>query len=341
MTKINLAKVIVIVGPTASGKSDLGIKVARKFNGEIISADSRQVYRGMDIGTGKVSKDKIKKLRITNYALKTNTQSVIRNKPIRQYYSEGIRHHLIDIANPKTQFTADDFKKLGQKAINDILSREKIPIIVGGTGFYIDVLLSRMSVAGVPPNLKLRKRFDKLSAEHLFKMLKKLDPQRAKTIDPKNKRRLVRALEIILTTGEPVPFFAKASKSKPKYSIFWLGLRPNNLEKRIKSRLDKRLRQGMVREVKNLHRQGVSWKRLDDFGLEYRWISRWLRKSRKQRTQKSFSNSQELENLLRDIIRYSKRQMTWFKRNKEINWLAPSKVEEVRKESEKLLQSFL
>ena len=336
MTEINSTKVIVIVGPTASGKSDLGIKIAKKFNGEIISADSRQVYCGMDIGTGKVFKDKVKKLRITNYELKTNAQSVIRNSLTQQYYSGGIRHHLLDIVSPKKQFTADEFKKLGEKAIKEILAKGKVPIIVGGTGFYIDILLGRMSVAEVPPSKKLRARFEKLTVEHLFKMLKKLDPKRAKTIDPKNKRRLVRALEIVITTGKPVPFFAKASQGKPKYSILWLGLRPNNLEKRIKIRLDKRLKQGMVKEIEQLRKQEVSWKRLDDFGLEYCYVSRWLIKKLRitnyelktnaqsviRNTQ--FKNSDEYQKLLREIVRYSKRQMTWFKRNKEICWVNPS-----------------
>jgi len=315
-------KIIVVVGPTASGKSDLGIKLAKKFNGEIISADSRQVYRRMDIGTGKVKSDK-------------------RQGTRDEFFSQRIRHHLIDVASPKKQFTADDFKKLGQKVINDIASRNKIPIIVGGTGFYIDVLLGRMAVAEVPPNKKLRARFDKLTVEHLFKMLKKLDPQRAKTIDPKNKRRLVRALEIVLTTGQPVPKLNYESGIM-NYDALWIGLKPKNLEKRIKQRLDKRLQSGMIKEVKKLRKQGVSWKRLDDFGLEYRWISRYLKLTNNQPpTTNNFEKSIYHNKLLKEIIKYSKRQMTWFKRNKEINWLVPSKAEGVQKEVEKLLQSFL
>src|SRR3990167_106730 len=252
-------KIIVVVGPTASGKSDLGIKLAKKFNGEIISADSRQVYRRMDIGTGKVKSDK-------------------RQGTRDEFFSQRIRHHLIDVASPKKQFTADDFKKLGQKVINDIVSRNKIPIIVGGTGFYIDVLLERMAVAEVPPNKKLRARFDKLTVEHLFKIFQKIDPWRAKTIDSKNKRRLIRALEIVISTGKPVTN-SKFKILNSKFNILWLGLNPDKekLTEKIKKRLDTRLKQGMIEEVAQLHKQGISWKRLDDFGLEYRWISRWLR----------------------------------------------------------------
>ncbi|MEK7603669.1 MAG: tRNA (adenosine(37)-N6)-dimethylallyltransferase MiaA [Patescibacteria group bacterium] len=313
-------KILVIVGQTASGKSDLAIKVARKFNGEIISADSRQVYRGMDLGTGKVPKDKIKK-----------------HKTARQYYSGGICHYLIDVASPKKQFTADDFKKSGQKAIEEIMAKNKIPVIVGGAGFYIDVLLGRISVAEVPPDKKLRLKIEKQSTKQLLKKLQKLDPERARTIDSKNKRRLIRALEIVLTTGKPV---AKPILSV-KYKILWLGLKPKDLEKRIELRLNKRLRQGMIKEVEGLREQGVSWKRLDDLGLEYRWTSRWLKNNPQPAIDNSqFKKSEEYLNLLRDIIKYSKRQTTWFKRNKEIHWLAPSKVEGV-KEAEKLTQSFL
>ena len=297
-------KILVIVGPTASGKSDMALKIARKFNGEIISADNRQVYRGMDIGTGKVSKKE----------------------------QRFVPHHLIDVASPKKQFTADDFKKSGQKAIKEILAKNKVPLIVGGTGFYIDVLIGKILVAEVPPNPKLRKRFGKLSAEHLLKMLRKLDPERAKTIDPKNKRRLIRALEIVLTTGKPV---AKPISSI-KYKVLWLGLRPKDLEKRIELRLEKRLKWGMIKEIESLHEQGISWKRLDDFGLEYRWISRWLKNNPQSIIHNAkFKSSEEYLNLLRDIIKYSKRQMTWFKRNKEIHWIKNLK------ESEKLIQHFL
>jgi len=321
MAKKQSQKIIVVVGPTSSGFSDLGIRLAQKFNGEIISADSRQVYRGMDIGTGKVTK-KEQKMAV---------------------------HHLLDVISPKKQFTADDFKKLGQKAINDVQHRYKIPVIVGGTGFYVDVLLGKASIAEVPPNKKLRAKLEKQSAEQLFKQLNRLDLRRARTIDCKNKRRLIRALEIIMTTNKPVPAIKKQNAI---FRVLWLGLRPKDLEKKIKLRLDTRLKQGMVKEVKNLLKSGVSKKRLYDFGLEYRQISEYLasekpapyeskasRSGFKVKSVKSFRKSEHYQKLLREIIKYSKRQMTWFKRNKEIHWINPSA--EGQKEAKGLVDKFL
>ena len=298
-------KMIVVVGPTASGKSDLGIKLARKFNGEIISADSRQVYKGMDIGTGKVTK---KEQRLA-------------------------KHYLLDVANPKKVFTVSDFKKLGEKSIKNILNKNKIPFVVGGTGFYIDALVKNSTIPEVPPNKKLRAGLEKMSAEDLYNKLNKLDPKRAQNIDKKNKRRLIRALEIIEMTGKPIP----SVKESPEYEVLYLGVNPpkNILEKKIKLRLEKRLKQGMVKEVKRLIAQGVNKKRLFDLGLEYRWLSEYL--------SGKISYDEMRSSLLRAIIKYSKRQMTWFKRNKEIHWLVSSKAEGIKteKQAEKPVKKFI
>lgn len=306
MNKIK-SKIVVILGPTASGKSDLGIFLAQKFNGEIISADSRQVYKGMDIGTGKVPKD------------------AFQDTHDRAYIAKGVKHYLIDVASPKKQFTVDKFKKLGQKAISDIVNRNKLPMVVGGTGFYIDALVKDSSLPEVPPNKKLRSKLEKMSVEKLYGKLKKSDPKRARTIDRHNKRRLIRALEIIKATGKPVP----ALKESSRYKVLYIGINPpkGDLENKIKLRLQKRLRQGMIHEVKNLLKSGVSKKRLHDFGLEYRWVGNYLNNK---------TNRQEMETgLLRDIIKYSKRQMTWFKRNKEIHWISN------RSQALKLIKKFL
>lgn len=302
MTKIKQAKLVVILGPTASGKSYLGIKLARKFNGEIISADSRQVYKKLDIGTGKVTK---KEQRL-------------------------VRHHLLDIASPKKIFTVSDFKNLGEKAIQNIITKNKVPFIVGGTGFYIDALVYDLNFPQVQPNKLLRLNLNRLTDEQLFHKLKNLDSQRAKNIDRYNKRRLIRALEIIKATGKPVPKLI----SSTKYRVLWLGLKPKNLEKKINLRLEKRLKQGMVKEVKNLLRFGVSRKRLYDLGLEYRWINDYLASK--------ISYEEMKKGLYQAIVKYSKRQLTWFKINKEIHWLAPSKVEGIKNQREAgiLIQDF-
>lgn len=285
-----IPKLLVIVGPTASGKSDLAIKLAKEFKGEVISADSRQVYIGMDIGTGKV---KIKKLK-------------------GKIYSEGIRHHLLDVISPKKYFSVVQYQKLAIKAINDVQKRGKLPILCGGTGFYISAVIEGWQFPKVKPNLKLRKDLEKLTAEQLFLKLKKLDPQKAKTIDKNNKRRLIRALEIIAQNKKIEPL-----RKKPlEMDILILGIKKDKeiLKKRIKKRLEKRLKEGLIEEVKRLKKEGVSSKRLEDFGLEYRFVNRYL--------ENKISYKEMKEKLLKEIIKYAKRQMTWFKNKiQNIKWI--------------------
>lgn len=283
-------KIIVVLGPTASGKSDLAVKLAREFNGEIISADSRQVYRGMDIGTGKITKKEMR----------------------------GIPHHLLDVVSPKKVFTAENYKKLATKEIVKIIKKNKLPIICGGTGHYIDALVFDQQFPSVPPNLKLRKKLEKKSVDELFAELKKLDPDRAETIDPKNPRRLIRALEIIYKIGGPVP---KISTTE-RYDVLKIGISfPKEVIKnRIHIRLLKRMKLGMVAEVKKLIKSGVSFKRLEDFGLEYRYLGRYI--------SEKISKSEMLSQLENQIVNYSKRQMTWFKRDKKIRWVKSGKEAE-------------
>ncbi len=277
-------KIIVIVGPTASGKSDLAVNIAKERNGEIISADSRQVYKGLDIGSGKITKREMR----------------------------GVPHFLLDVANPKKVFTVADFKRLGQKAIDDILSRGKTPIIVGGTGFYIDTLVFDLDLPEVPPNKILREKLDKKTIEELFAELEKLDPERAEEIDSKNKVRLVRALEIVDALGK-IP---KVNRSE-KFNIEWIGIDwPDEvLKERIHTRLLKRIKSGMIKESENLHAKGLSYKRMEQFGLEYRYMSRFLKGE--------ISKEEMISELETKIRQYAKRQRTWFKRNKNIKWINP------------------
>jgi len=283
-------KVIAIVGPTASGKSALGVFLAQKIGGEVISADSRQVYKGLDIATGKISKKEM----------------------------AGVPHHLLDVASPKKVFSADDFLKKAQQAISMIYHTGHTPIVVGGTGFYIDTLTGRFVLPEVPPNPKLRAQLEKKSVEQLFTMLEKKDPARAKTIDKHNPVRLIRALEIAAKLGKsPTP------TTKSPYEVLWLGITfpISVLEKRIYKRLRDRIAQGMVTEAKRLHAKGLSYKRMETLGLEYRSLARHL-------TGKISREEMETE-LQQAIKNYAKRQMTWFKKNKEINWVT-NKTEALR-----------
>jgi tRNA dimethylallyltransferase len=306
--KMSIPKLIVILGPTASGKSDLAVRLAKKINGEIISADSRQVYKCLDIGSGKVPKDN-SKFKIQNSKLQSKNQN---------YFYKGIRHYLLDVANPKRTFTVTQYQKIAKKALADIIKRGKIPIICGGTGLYIDALIYDYKFPQVPLQPKLRKELEKKTAEKLYKQLKKLDPRRAKNIDKNNRRRLIRALEIILTTKKPVPPLTSL-RGSDNYEVLKIGIKKTSqeLKKLIKKRLLKRIEQGMINEVKNLRNPpaggGLSWQRLDDLGLEYRYVSRYLRGL--------ISKKEMVESLEKEIYRYAKRQMTWFKRDKNITWI--------------------
>ncbi|MDO8729556.1 MAG: tRNA (adenosine(37)-N6)-dimethylallyltransferase MiaA [bacterium] len=288
-------KVLVIVGPTASGKSSLAVKLAKKFNGEIISADSRQVYRGLDIGTGKITKQEMR----------------------------DVPHYLLDVANPKKQFSVADYKQLAEHNLRYIVSCGKLPIIAGGTGFYIDTLTGMINFPNVPPNKKLREKLSKKSTETLCKMLETKDPRRARTIDPYNKIHLIRALEIIETLGK-VPIL----KSTPSNNFIYIGLKPNDLDKRIYKRLLKRLKP-MIREGKRLHKQGLTYKRMHELGLEYRYIALYLQGKTLQ--------NEMVEKLYIESRHYAKRQMTWFKRNKEIRWFKPEEYNSIERYTERML----
>lgn len=263
-------KVIVILGQTATGKSNLAVKIAKKIGGEIISADSRQVYKGLDIGTGKITRKEMK----------------------------SIPHHLLDVTNPKKKFSVAEYQKLAISAMADIASHGKIPIICGGTGFYIDAITKGIVFPDVPPNTKLRKRLALINDRTLLLKLRKLDPLRAKNIDKNNKVRLIRAIEIAQALGK-VP---KTTEEIPPYKFLKIGLYlpPDKLKKRIEQRVKKMFKAGLLNEIKKLKKSGISDKRLKEFGFEY--------------------YKPTPEKVISETLKYAKRQMTWFKRDKEIKW---------------------
>jgi tRNA dimethylallyltransferase len=284
-------KVIAIVGPTASGKTSLSIDIAKQFNGEVISADSRQVYVGMDIGTGKVTLDEM----------------------------DGVPHHLIDIVEPTTVYTGADFVKDASNAISEITNNDHVPVIAGGTFFYVDLLRGNISNAPVEPNPEFRDSISHLSTEKLFKMLETKDPSRALTIDSSNRRRLERALEIVNVIGK-VPE-SVTTESPYEWLILGVEVSKEILHEKIHERLIARLDAGMIDEVQSLHKQGVSYERLESFGLEYRYIAQYL--------QNTLSHEDMVTTLDTKIRQYAKRQMTWLKRDTEIEWFAPENREAI------------
>ncbi|MBP6924228.1 MAG: tRNA (adenosine(37)-N6)-dimethylallyltransferase MiaA [Candidatus Pacebacteria bacterium] len=284
-------KVIAIVGPTASGKTALSISLAKKIKGEVVSADSRQVYVGMDIGTGKITRAEM----------------------------QGIPHHLIDIADPVTVYTGADFARDANEAIESILGRKHTPIVIGGTFFYIDLLRGKMQPAPVEPNEDFRNSLAHFKDDELFAQLQEKDPKRAESIDPFNRRRLVRALEVIEALGS-VPE-QKSVESPYDWLIVGVEVPHSPLHDKIHDRLLQRLDAGMVKEVETLHAQGVTYERLDDLGLEYRYIGQYL--------QKNLTYDEMILQLETKIRQYAKRQLTWLKRDTEIEWFSSDNHEAI------------
>lgn len=296
--------VLVILGPTASGKTKLAVSLALKYNGEIVSADSRQVYKGMDIGTGKDLKE----------------YKIGRKK---------IPYHLIDIVSPKTNFNLAKYQKKAIITISDILKRNKLPILVGGSGLYLQAVVDNYELSEVKPNLERRKKLELLNIDKLYLQIKKINPSFASNInesDRKNKRRLIRYLEIV----EDGKAFLK--KDKDLFNFLIIGLNPEKeiLKEKIIKRLKERLeKENMIEEVKRLKKEGVTWKRLKSFGLEYKYISQYLLNE---------INYQEMEEKLAiAIFQFAKRQNSWFKRwqkqGRKIHWV--KNKEEVEKLIEK------
>ncbi len=303
---MSLPKIIVILGPTASGKTDLSLKLAEKFNGEIVSADSRQVYKKMNIGTAKPKAD-----------FKSGA-----------YMVEGVPHYMMDIIDPDDDFSLAVYKTMALKSIKDILRKKKLPIVAGGTGLYIRMLVDNLDIPPVESNKQLRKQLEKKKLLELAAMLVKMDPATAKKIDLQNPRRVLRALEVFISSGQS--FFKQSAKSKPLFEFLQIGLNLSSEElgSKINARADKQIEDGLVDETKKLAKK-YSWDLPSMSGIGYRQIGFYLRGEA--------TLEEAVDILKRDTRRYAKRQMTWFKRDKRIVWIKNTNLAL----AEKLVKKFL
>ncbi len=272
-------KLIVIEGTNASGKSTLGVELASLFNGEVISADSRQIYEGMDLGSGKITPPEMK----------------------------GVPHHLLNVRKPGEFFSMADFQRLAYQAIDRIHSRGNVPFLVGGTGLYIDAVADGYELSEKAPDHELREKLEQLDTPALFRLLQEKLPDSG--IDPRNRHRVMRALERLEADD-----YHPARKS-PRYELLKFGVTwPREmLKQRIDERLEKRLDEGMIEEVRALLDQGVSEAFLIKLGLEYKYLT-WYLTGR-------MGYEQMVSELGNAIKKFAKRQMTWFRRDPRIIWL--------------------
>ena len=279
-------KIVVILGTNASGKSELGIRLASHFGGEVVSADSRQVYRGLDLGSGKI----------------TSAQA------------DTVKHHLLDVAEVSEYFSLAQYQRGAYRALDAIAEAGKLPFLVGGTGLYVSAIVEGYRLVDVPPNDSLRAELERLPLAQLVERLERVAPDAASRIDRANPRRLIRALEIA-AAGHG---HTAAHQSCPRYQSLQLGLTwPRDmLDARIEQRLRARLANGMLDEVAGLRARGVADTWLEKLGLEYRYITRYLRGD--------LGTLDDLRLQLGTAIRqFAKGQLTWFKRDRRIIWLDP------------------
>ncbi|MDO8599119.1 MAG: tRNA (adenosine(37)-N6)-dimethylallyltransferase MiaA [bacterium] len=293
---VNRPNIVVIVGPTGSGKTDLAVRLARRFHGELIAADSRTVYRGMDIGTAKSSEP----------------------------------HYLTDIRNPNAPYSVAEFKTDAERYIQEITARGKLPIVVGGTGLYIQALVDNLTLPALPAQPKLREAFERKSIRELLTLLRKLDPKAARMIDRKNKRRIIRALEVCVFTGHP--FSEQRTRGESRFHVLELGIERTRLAlyRRIDARVRGMFRAGLAAEVERLmKRYGSNIEPLR--GIIYRDVVEWLQQPIDRR-----SSIRELaQRIMFANHRYARHQLMWFKRDQRIHWVRTPR------QAEKLVREFL
>ncbi len=277
---------IVIVGPTSSGKSALSLELAEEFHGEIVSADSRQIYRGMNVGT---------------------------NKPTPEEQAR-VPHHLLDVAEPDSTYTVAEFKEAALSAIRHIHARNKLPFLVGGTGLYVQVVVDNLDLPNVPPQQKLRQELELLTIEQLRTRLKACDPVGAEKIDLHNRRRIIRAIEVSETAG--VPFSDLRKAGTPEFDPLMLGVyqEPEVMRQRLRISGQWRLDHGILEEMQRLNSEGISWDQFESFGLEYRRYAQYF--------EGKLGLVEASELAQKDLFAFAKRQITWFKRDKRIRWIS-------------------
>lgn len=302
-------KLIVIMGPTACGKTKWSLLLAKKYNGEIISADSRQVYSKMNIGTAKEPGEwRWVGLR-------------------RTYFIDNIPHHLVDFLDPGKKFTAAHFRDKALKYVKLAYKNKRQPIVVGGTGLYISSLIDNLQIPRVPPNKKLRESLSEKNIDELFKLLQDLDPDAAKKIDKNNKRRVIRALEVSILSGEP--FSKQQTRGESLFEVLKIGIEVerDELYSRIDKRIDSMMEKGLLDEVKKLVSKKYHWDLPSMSGIGYRQFKDYL--------EGKTTLEQSVELLKKDTKHYAKRQLTWFRRDKEIKWVRSYE------DAEKLVGEFL
>jgi tRNA dimethylallyltransferase len=294
MTSSHSPKLIIIVGQTASGKSDTAVTIAHHIGGEVVSADSRQVYTDIPIGSGVITKKDMC----------------------------GVPHHMLGIVSPRVAYTAGQYRKDARDIVADILHRGSTPIIVGGTGFYIDTLVRDEPLPEVPPNKTLRGMCADITTDELVTRLATLDPDCALSIDTHNRRRVMRALEIATALGK-VPMIPHHRPSP--YDILWIGIHvpDNTLKEKISARNVDMIHRGLVAEVKALHAKRISWSRINELGFEFAYAAMHIRGE--------INKEDMLARMNTATKKYAKRQKTWFKRNSDIKWFAPTDIAHIMK----------